>query len=136
MMLTPIRALRANTMAARALTPALTSRANYPPSRAGKPLMRVEPARGHSTCEWCAAKLHGKQTKFCGPACRSSASRRKHNQAMKVLADMGVPMVTVRAMMKRFGLRAVEGRLNGLGWVYYPKLKAFYFDGVEQRRAA
>jgi hypothetical protein len=55
---------------------------------------------------------------------------------MKVLADMGVPMVTVRAMMKRFGLRAVEGRLNGLGWVYYPKLKAFYFDGVEQRRAA
>jgi hypothetical protein len=55
---------------------------------------------------------------------------------MKVLADMGVPKTTARAMMKRFGLRAVEKRLNGLGWVYYPKLKAFYFDGVEQRRVA
>jgi hypothetical protein len=113
-----------------------TQNRRNPPSRAGNALMRVEPARGSLRCEWCAARLTGKQTKYCGPACRSSASRRKHNQAMKVLADMGVPMVTVRAMMKRFGLRAVEGRLNGLGWVYYPKLKAFYFDGVEQRRAA
>jgi hypothetical protein len=49
---------------------------------------------------------------------------------------MGVPMVTVRAMMKRFGLRAVEGRLNGLGWVYYPRLKSFYQDTAEQWRAA
>jgi hypothetical protein len=119
-------------MAARALTP----RANYPPSRAGNALMATSANRRGAKCEWCAARLVGKQTKYCGPACRSSASRRKHNQAMKVLADMGVPKTTVRAMMKRFGLRAVEGRLNGLGWVYYPKLKAFYFDGVEQRRAA
>jgi hypothetical protein len=51
---------------------------------------------------------------------------------MKVLADMGVPMVTVRAMMKRFGLRAVEERLNGLGWVYYGRLKSFYHDGIEE----
>jgi hypothetical protein len=120
-------------MAARALTPALTPRAIYPPSRAGNVLMRVEPARGHSTCEWCAARLTGKQVKYCGPACRSSASRRKHNEAVHVLADMGVPKTTARDMMKRFGLRAVEGRLNGLGWVYYPRLKAFYLDGVEQR---
>jgi hypothetical protein len=54
---------------------------------------------------------------------------------MKVLADMGVPMVTVRAMMKRFGLRAVEERLNGLKWHYYPRLKQWFKDEEEGRRA-
>jgi hypothetical protein len=135
-MLTPIRALRANTMAAYPTHATRPQNRNYPPSRAGNGLMRAPVKPPAAKCEWCAARLTGKQTKYCGPACRSSASRRKHNQAVKVLADMGVPMVTVRAMMKRFGLRAVEKRLNGLGWVYYPKLKAFYFDGAEQRRAA
>jgi hypothetical protein len=124
-------------MAARALTPANAQSRNYPPSRAGKPLMALTPARGSLRCEWCAARLTGKQVKYCGPSCRSSASRRKHSKAVHVLADMGVPKTTARDMMKRFGLRAVEERLNGLGWVYYPKLKAFYFDGVEARwRAA
>jgi hypothetical protein len=135
-MLTPIRSLRANTMAARALTPAFTPARNYPPSRAGNVLMRAPVKPPAAKCEWCAARLTGKQVKYCGPACRSSASRRKHSEAVHVLADMGVPKTTARDMMKRFGLRAVEERLNGLGWVYYPKLKAFYFDGVQNWRAA
>jgi hypothetical protein len=135
-MLTPIRALRANSMAAYPTHATRPQNRNYPPSRAGNVLMAASANRPGLRCEWCAARLVGKQVKYCGPACRSSASRRKHNQAMKVLADMGVPMVTARAMMKRFGLRAVEKRLNGLGWVYYPKLKAFYFDGVEASRRA
>jgi hypothetical protein len=113
-----------------------TQNRNYPPSRAGNALMATSANRPGLRCEWCAAKLTGKQVKYCGPACRSSASRRKHNQAMKVLADMGVPKTTVRAMMKRFGLHAVEERLNGLGWVYYGRLKSFYHDEAEQRRAA
>jgi hypothetical protein len=109
-----------------------TQNRRNPPSRAGNVLMAASANRPGLRCEWCAAKLHGRQVRFCCPACRSSASRRKHNQAMKVLADMGVPMVTVRAMMKRFGLRAVEERLNGLGWVYYGRLKSFYHDGIEE----
>jgi hypothetical protein len=124
-------------MAARALTPALTSRANYPPSRAGKPLMRVEPARGHSaTCQWCCKPLTGKAEKWCSPVCRSSASRRKHSEAIKALASIGIPKQQAAAVVARYGLPAIEDKLNALGWYYYGRLKAWYFDGTEQRRAA
>lgn len=123
-------------MTARAPPPFPAQKRNYPPSRAGNALMHGEAKRQPARCLWCRAGLTGKQVHYCGPACRSSASRRKHNQAMKVLAGLGIPKATAREMMGRFGLAKVEERLNGLGWVYYPRLKAFYFDGVAQRRAA
>jgi hypothetical protein len=124
-------------MAARALTPALTSRANYPPSRTGKPLMRVEPARGHSaTCQWCCKPLTGKAEKWCSPVCRSSASRRKHSEAIKALASIGIPKQQAAAVVARYGLPAVEQKLNALGWFWWPRLKQWFYDEAEQRRAA
>jgi hypothetical protein len=124
-------------MAARALTPAFTPARNYPPSRAGKGLMALTPARGHSaTCQWCCKPLTGKAEKWCSPVCRSSASRRKHSEAIKALASIGIPKQQAAAVVARYGLPAVEDKLNALGWYYYGRLKAWYFDGVESRRGA
>jgi hypothetical protein len=46
-------------MAARALTPAFTPARNYPPSRAGKGLMALTPARGHSDDQNTLVDLRG-----------------------------------------------------------------------------
>jgi hypothetical protein len=123
-------------MAARALTPALTPRA-IPPSRAGKPLMRVEPARGHSaTCEFCGKRLRGRQQRFCSAGHRSSMSRRKHAAAILALAAIGIPKTQAAAVVARYGLPAVEDKLNALGWFWWPRLKQWFYDEAEQRRAA
>jgi hypothetical protein len=124
-------------MAARALTPANAPRAIYPPSRAGNALMALTPARGHSaTCQWCCKPLTGKAEKWCSPVCRSSASRRKHSEAIKALASIGIPKPQAAAVVARYGLPAVEDKLNALGWTWWPRLKAWYFDGVEQQGRA
>jgi hypothetical protein len=87
-------------------------------------------------CLWCGGRLHGRQRSYCGPSCRSSASRRKHSEAIKALASIGIPKQQAAAVVARYGLPAVEDKLNALGWYYYGRLKAWYFDGVESRRGA
>jgi hypothetical protein len=124
-------------MAARALTPALTSRANYQPSRAENVLMALTPARGHSaTCQWCCKPLTGKAEKWCSPVCRSSASRRKHSEAINALASIGIPKQQAAAVVARYGLPAVEQKLNALGWFWWPRLKQWFYDEAEQQRRA
>jgi hypothetical protein len=114
-----------------------TQNRSNPPSRAGNALMALTPARGHSaTCEWCGKRLRGRQERYCCPAHRSSMSRRKHASAVHALAEIGIPKQQAAAVVARYGLPAVEDKLNALGWFYYGRLKAWYFDGVEQRRAA
>jgi hypothetical protein len=106
--------------------------------------MALTPARGHSaTCQWCGKPLTGKAEKWCSSVCRSSASRRKHSEAIKALAAAAkketgkiMPKAKAAETVKAFGLPVIEAQLNGLGWVWYPKLKAFYFDGVQNWRAA
>jgi hypothetical protein len=116
-------------MAARALTPALTPGRNYPPSRAGNALMRVEPARGHSaTCQWCGKRLRGRQERYCSPAHRSSMSRCKHRTAVQALASIGIPKQQAAAVVARYGLPAVEEKLNALGWVWWPRLRSWFDD--------
>jgi hypothetical protein len=124
-------------MAARALTPALMSRAIYPSSRAGGGLTHGEPTRGHSaTCQWCGKRLRGKQESYCCPSHRSSASRRKHAAAILALASIGIPKTQAAAVVARYGLPAVEEKLNKLGWFWWPRLKQWFYDEAEQRRAA
>jgi hypothetical protein len=113
-----------------------TPKRNYPPSRAGNALMAASANRPGLRCEWCAAKLHGRQTRFCCPAHRSSMSRRKHASAVQALAQIGIPKHQAVAVVARYGLPAVEDKLNALGWYYYGRLKAWYFDGVETSRRA
>jgi hypothetical protein len=107
-----------------------------PPSRAGNALMAASANRPGLRCEWCAAKLHGKQVRFCCPAHRSSMSRRKHASAVQALVSIGIPKQQAAAVVARYGLPAVEDKLNALGWFYWPRLKQWFYDGVEQRRAA
>jgi hypothetical protein len=124
-------------MAAYPTHAATTPNRSNPPSRAGNALMAASANRPGLRCEWCAAKLHGKQVRFCCPAHRSSMSRRKHASAVQALASIGIPKASAAAVVARYGLPAVEQKLNALGWAWYPKLKAWYFDGVEAiRRAA
>jgi hypothetical protein len=123
-------------MAARALTPAFTPARNYPPSRAGKGLMAASANRPGLRCEWCAAKLHGRQVRFCCPAHRSSMSRCKHRTAVQALAEIGIPKQQAAAVVARYGLPAVEEKLNALGWVWYPKLKNWFYDEAEQQGRA
>jgi hypothetical protein len=124
-------------MAARALTPAFTPARNYPPSRAGNALMALTPARGHSaTCQWCGKRLRGRQERYCCPAHRSSMSRRKHASAVQALASIGIPKQQAAAVVSRYGLPAVEEKLNALGWVWYPKLKNWFYDEAEQQGRA
>jgi hypothetical protein len=106
-----------------------------PPSRAGNVLMRAPANRPGLRCEWCAAKLHGKQVRFCCPAHRSSMSRRKHVSAVQALASIGIPKAQAAAVVARYGLPAVEDKLNALGWTWWPRLKQWFYDGAEQRRA-
>jgi hypothetical protein len=63
-------------------------------------------------------------------------SRRKHVSAVLALASIGIPKQQAAAVVARYGLPAVEQKLNALGWFYWPKLKAWYFDGVEASRRA
>jgi hypothetical protein len=113
-----------------------TQNRSNPPSRAGNVLMRAPVKPSAAKCEWCAARLTGKQVRFCCPAHRSSMSRRKHASAVQALASIGIPKQQAAAVVARYGLPAVEQKLNALGWFYWPKLKAWYFDGVEASRRA
>jgi hypothetical protein len=132
----PNRHTRANTMAAYPTHATRTPNRNYPPSRAGNVLMAMTPARGHSvTCQWCCKPLTGKAEKWCSPVCRSSASRRKHSEAIKALAaavhkKSGVMMSKAKATetVTDRGLPAVEDRLNALGWYWYPRLRGWFDD--------
>jgi hypothetical protein len=99
--------------------------------------MRVEAARGHSaTCQWCCKPLTGKAEKWCSPVCRSSASRRKHSEAIKALAAIGIPKQQAAAVVARYGLPAVEQKLNALGWNWWPRLKQWFYDEAEQQGRA
>jgi hypothetical protein len=109
---------------------------NYPPSRAGNVLMAPSANRPGLRCEWCAAKLHGRQVRFCCPAHRSSMSRCKHRTAVQALAAIGIPKQQAAAVVVRYGLPAVEDKLNALGWFWYGRLKNWYQDGVQNWRAA
>jgi hypothetical protein len=62
-------------------------------------------------------------------------SRRKHSAAILALAAIGIPKAQAAAVVARYGLPAVEDKLNALGWVWYPKLKNWFYDEAEQRRA-
>jgi hypothetical protein len=113
-----------------------TQNRNYPPSRTGNALMAASANRPGLRCEWCAAKLHGRQVRFCCPAHRSSMSRRKHASAVQALAQIGIPKQQAAAVVARYGLPAVEEKLNKLGWFWWPRLKQWFYDEAEQRRAA
>jgi hypothetical protein len=63
-------------------------------------------------------------------------SRRKHASAVQALVSIGIPKQQAAAVVARYGLPAVEDKLNALGWFYWPRLKQWFYDGVEQRRAA
>jgi hypothetical protein len=94
-------------------------------------------ARRHSaTCEWCGKRLRGRQERYCCPSHRSSASRRKHASAVQALASIGIPKQQAAAVVARYGLPAVEDKLNALGWTWWPRLKQWFYDEAEQRRAA
>jgi hypothetical protein len=114
-----------------------TQNRSNPPSRAGNVLMATGGARRHSTtCEWCGKRLRGRQERYCCPAHRSSMSRRKHAAAVQALAEIGIPKAQAAAVVARYGLPAVEDKLNALGWSWWPRLKQWFYDEAEQRRAA
>jgi hypothetical protein len=63
-------------------------------------------------------------------------SRRKHASAVQALASIGIPKQQAAAVVARYGLPAVEDKLNALGWTWWPRLKQWFYDEAEQRRAA
>jgi hypothetical protein len=113
-----------------------TQNRSNPPSRAGNVLMAASAKAPGLRCEWCGKRLRGRQERYCCPAHRSSMSRRKHVSAVQALASIGIPKQQAAAVVARYGLPAVEQKLNDLGWVWYPKLKNWFYDEAEQRRAA
>jgi hypothetical protein len=113
------------------------------PAQRSRNMPRKQTAKGGAgrskgrTCLWCESQLGANPRALtCSPSCRSCLSRKKRAQCARALEELGMPRPVALKLLDRFGLPVVEQKLNDLGWVWYPRLKNWFNDGVENWRAA
>lgn len=88
-------------------------------------------------CAYCGKRLpaNGKAL-YCRDSCRVSMSRHKRRSCAALLvAALGMPKAVADTLLTRYGLPAIEQKLNALGW-YWRAQDREWVTGTEHTQTA